>query len=60
MNYVEDEYSQGYSHFEEAFRALTKDDILQPYISDDVFRSSNGGLLSFDIIYTLQLPNQKK
>ena len=25
----------------QAFRALGKDDILQPYISDDDFRSSN-------------------
>ena len=25
----------------EAFKALTKDDILQPYISEDDFRSSN-------------------
>ena len=26
---------------EEAFGALTKDDILQPYLSDNGFRSSN-------------------
>ena len=32
---------KGYSQIKEAFRALTKDDILQPYKSDDDFRSSN-------------------
>ena len=36
LNY-DDDFSQGYSHIKEAFRALTKDDILQPYISDDNF-----------------------
>ena len=43
LNYDDDddEYSQGYSQIKEAFRALTKDDILQPYISDDNFRTSN-------------------
>ena len=40
-NYEDDEYSQGYSQIKEAFRASTKDDILQPYISDDDFGSSN-------------------
>ena len=40
LNNDDDDYSQGYSQIKEAFRALTKDDILQPYISDDDFRSS--------------------
>ena len=30
LNYDDDDYSQGYAHIKEAFRALTKDDILQP------------------------------
>ena len=30
LNYDDDDYSQGYSQIKEAFRALTKDDILQP------------------------------
>ena len=29
----------------EIFRALTKNDILQPYISDDAFRFSNAGVV---------------
>ena len=41
LNYDDDDYSQGYNQIKEAFRALTKDDILQPYISHDDFRSSN-------------------
>ena len=41
LNYDDDDYNQGYGQIKEAFKALTKDDILQPYISDDDFRSSN-------------------
>ena len=40
-NYNDDEYSQGYDQIKQASKALTKDDIPQPYISDDDFRSSN-------------------
>ena len=41
LNYDDDDYDQGYSQIKEALRALTKDSIVQPYISDDDFRSSN-------------------
>ena len=41
LNYDADYYSQDYSQFKEDFRALTKHDILQPYIRDTDFRSSN-------------------
>ena len=41
LNYDDADYAQVYSQIEEAFRALTKDDILQPYISEDDWRSSN-------------------
>ena len=50
LNYNDDDYSQGYSQIKEAFKALTKDDILQPYISEDDFRSSNDGV---DIGYNI-------
>ena len=43
INYDDDDYSQAYGQFKEAFRALTKDDILKPYITDHDFRSSNEG-----------------
>ena len=41
LNYDDDDYFQAYGQIKEVFRALTKDDILQPYISDNDFRSSN-------------------
>ena len=43
INHDDDDYAQGYGQIKEAFRALTKDDILQPYISEHDFRSSNEG-----------------
>ena len=43
LNYNDDDYSQEYSQIKEAFRALTKDDILKPNITDHDFRSSNNG-----------------
>ena len=39
MNYDGDDYCHGYGQNKEAFRALIKDDILQPYKSDHDFRS---------------------
>ena len=57
LNYDDDDYSQGYGQIKEAFKALTKDDILKPYITDDDFRSSNEGnnigynIYAFDIRY---------
>ena len=51
LNYDDDDYSQGYHQIKEAFKALTKDDILQPYISDDNFRTSN--VAANDIGYNL-------
>ena len=41
LNYDDDDSSQGYGQIKEAFKSLTKDDILQPYIFDVDFRSSN-------------------
>ena len=43
MNYNDDEYSERYAQINEAFRVLSKDDILKPYISDNAFRSTNDG-----------------
>ena len=57
LNYDDDDYSQGYGQIKEAFKTLTKDDILQTYISEDDFRSSNEGnnigynIYAFDIRY---------
>ena len=43
LNHDDDDYSQGYGQIKEAFKAITKGDILKPYISEDDFRSSNEG-----------------
>ena len=66
LNYDDDDYSQGYHQIKEAFRALTKDDILQPYISDDNFRTSNVAandvgynLYVFDIRYLKNFTNSQ-
>ena len=55
FNYDDDDYSQGYGQIKEAFKALTKDDLLKPYITEDDFRSSIEGnnivynIYAFDI-----------
>ena len=43
INNDDDDYSQGYGQIKKIFEALTQDDILQPYISEYDFRSSNDG-----------------
>ena len=59
LNYDDDDYSQGCHQTKEAFKALTKDDILQPYISDDDHRSSNGGVEICYNLYVFDLRYQK-
>ena len=57
LNYNNDNYSQGYGQIKEAFKALTKDNLLQQYISEHDSRSSNDGhnvgcnIYAFDIRY---------
>ena len=38
LNYDDDDYIQGYGQGKEVLKALSKDDILQSYISDNDFR----------------------
>ena len=63
LNYDDDDYSQGYGLIKEAFKALAKDDILQPYITETDFRSSNNGneigynIYAFDIRYQKNFEN---
>ena len=65
LNYEDDDYSQGYGQIKEAFKALTKDNILQPYITDHDFRSSNDGndigynIYAFDIRYQKNFENSQ-
>ena len=51
LNYDDDDYSQGYHQIKEASKALTKDHILQPYISEEDFRASN--VRAADVGYNL-------
>ena len=61
LSFDDDDYPQGYGQFTEAFKAFTKDDILQPYISHNDFRSFNNGniigysLNNFDMRYQKNL-----
>ena len=63
LNFEDDDYSQGYGQIKEAFRALTKDDMLKPYITEDDFRSSNEGnnigykKYAFDLRYQKNFDN---
>ena len=65
INHDDDDYAQGYGQIKEAFKALTKDDIFQPYISEDDFRSSNEGnnigynIYAFDIRYQKNFENSQ-
>ena len=63
LNYDDDDHSPGYGQIKEAFKALTQDDILKPYITEDDFRSSNEGnnigyyIYAFDIRYQKNFEN---
>ena len=45
LNYDNGDYSQGFGQIKEAFRALTKVDNLECYVSDHDFKSSNKGIV---------------
>ena len=60
LNYDDDDYSQGYHQIKEAFRALTKDDILQPYLMRLMTLVIIYTFLVQDIRKTLQILNQLK
>ena len=59
INYDDDIYSQGYGQIKEAFKARTKDNILQPYISEDDFRSDNNGKIIGYNIHVFDIGYQK-
>ena len=59
-NYDADDFSQGGRLTMEAFRALTKGDMLQPYISDHDFRSfSEGNDVGYNLLI-IDKRDQKK
>ena len=49
--YGYDDYSRCYHQIQETFKALTKDDLIKPYISDHDFRFSN--VRADDVAYIL-------
>ena len=65
MNYNDDNYSQGYGQIKEAFKARRKDNILQQYIYENDFRSSNDvdnigyNIYAFDIRYQEDFENSQ-
>ena len=59
LNYADDDYSQAYGQIKQALKALSRDDILQPYISEDDFRSSNDDNDTGDNIYAFDIRFQK-
>ena len=59
LKYKDDDYSQGYSQMKEASRALTKNNILQPYINEDDYRSSKADDNIGYIIHCFDIRYQK-
>ena len=59
LNYKDDDYSQGYGQIKEAFKALTKDNLLQHYSSEHDFRSSINDNNIGDNIYAFDIRYQK-
>ena len=55
----DDDYSQGYGQRKEVFRALTHDNILQRYISEDDYRSSNDGVDNDYNIHAFNIRNSE-
>ena len=52
-------FAQGYVVIKEAFKALTKDENLQQFISDNDFRSANSGNDIGHILYVFDIRYQK-
>ena len=59
LNYNDGNYSQGYGQIKQAFKSLTKDNLLQQYISEHDFRSSNDGNNIGNNIYAFDIRYQK-
>ena len=51
LSYDDDDYGESYAQIKAVLRALTKNDFLQPYISDDDFRCSNarGDIIGYNL-----------
>ena len=60
LNYNDDNYCQGYAQSKEAFRALNKDDILQPYISLKMILDRLMMVIIFVMLYAVSVYDIKK
>ena len=60
LNYDDDDYSQSYHQIKEAFKALTRDDILQPYILKKISEPQILELPMFVIIYMFSIYDIRK
>ena len=60
LSYDDDDFNQGYGLIKEAFKALTKDDIVEPYISEHNFRTSNDGNNNGYNFYVFDVRYQRK
>ena len=59
LNYNDDDYIQRYGLLKQAFEDLTKDNILETYISDNDFRSSNDVDIIGYNLYVFDIRHQK-
>ena len=59
LNYNDDDYSKGYGQIKEAFKALTKDNLFQQYISEHDFSQIKMAIISV-ILYTLSIYDIRK
>ena len=56
LSYEDDDYSQGYTQIEEAFRVSTKDDILKSYIYQiTILVIQMLGMMMFVIVFTFSI-----
>ena len=60
LNYNDDYFSQGYGSTKQDFKESTKDHNLEPYISENDFRTSNDGNNIGYNLYVFDLRYQKK
>ena len=60
LNFNDDDHSQRYHQIKVTFRALTHDNTLQPYISENDYRSSNDGNVIGYNIHASDIRYQKK
>ena len=60
LNYDDDDYIECYGLIKEASKALTKDDILERYIAEHDFRTSNHGNVIGYNLYVFDIRYQKK